>query len=139
MMTSTVLKWILFPMLVIGILAGCSGASFLPGGDPDFDGVWRGRLLFTIGEEICPRRANLRAEIINGRMVADVRWSDGTEGRFTGTIRDGSLLAVTINRGSKPFADEGSGQFSEREAEGRYKGPRCSGSWTLQKIRSTVG
>ncbi len=125
-------------LLSLLALAGCAGQSanplaFLSQGDPEFDGVWVGEIRFGVGSESCPRRAGLRAEIANGSIGGQIRW-DGRPGRFSGVIQDGVLKNAAFERGSRDFADV-TGAFTEREAEGEWRSPRCSGTWSMRKTR----
>ena len=121
--------------LLVG-LAGCDSAlNFLASGNPAFDGLWTGRMQFTLGQPDCPRTGAIRAEIRQGVVTATVRWSDG-RGDMDGIIDDDGLLQRSeISRKSFDFA-EAAGQFSDRNAEGSFKGRNCRGVWSLQKVRN---
>lgn len=125
----------LIGICAVTLLAGCSSAPVMPfGGDPTYDGVWRGRILFTLGESSCPRRGNLVVDINGGFMDGEVRWADGSDARFQAVIKDGVIDRGQVRRGGNEFAQV-SGSFAERVAEGRFDGKRCNGTWSLQKIR----
>lgn len=103
--------------------------------DSRFDGVWTGWVRFSIGEDECPRRASLRAEIKGGGLDAQVRWTNRPS-LFNGYIRDGELRRASFDRAGSSFA-EVEGTFSEREASGVWRSQVCRGTWKMQKIRNS--
>ena len=123
-------------LVMLFALSACSGGlNFLSSGNPEFDGLWTGRMQFTFGEAACPRRGTIRAEIRQGIVTATVRWPDG-RGDMDGTIdADGILQGSEVSRKSFDFA-ELTGQFEDRAAEGRFKGKNCRGVWSLQKVKN---
>jgi len=125
-----------FVLTLLGILTGCGSASNLfATGNPEFDGLWTGRMQFTFGQPSCPRTGALRAEIRKGVITATVRWSD-LRGDMDGVIDDGGAVQSSeITRNGFEFG-EAAGQFSGREAKGTFRGKDCRGVWTLQKVRN---
>ena len=123
-------------LTVLSFLAGCGSASNLfISGNPEFDGLWSGRMQFTFGQPSCPRTGALRAEIRKGVITATVRWPD-LRGEMDGRIDDGGAVQSSeITRNGFSFADA-AGHFSGRNAEGTFSGKKCRGVWTLQKVRN---
>ncbi len=123
-------------LTMLTLLAGCgSAANLFASGNPEFDGLWTGRLQFTFGEKSCSRTGALRAEIRQGVVTASVRWPD-IRGEMDGVIDDaGVLQASEILQNGFDFA-EATGQFSDRTAEGTFSGKGCRGVWKLQKVRN---
>ena len=126
----------LLVLTVMSVLAGCgSAANLFSSGNPEYDGLWTGRLQFTFGQPSCPRTGALRAEIRQGVMTASVRWPN-IRGEMDGVIDEaGVLQSSDILQNGFDFA-EATGQFSDRTAEGTFSGKKCRGVWTLQKVRN---
>jgi len=115
-------------------LANCGGATMFASGPDTYDGVWAGRMTFTLGVADCPRRAGVQTEIENGVIDGEARWGD-EDGTISGVIgEDGTLRAGSVKMGRYDTADL-AGSFDEREAAGTWKSRDCEGTWELRKVR----
>ena len=122
-------------LALLSVLSGCGAVGLLSTGNPEFDGLWTGRMQFTFGGSDCPRTGAIRAEIRQGVVTATLRWPDG-KGDMDGVIdADGVLQGSEIVRNRFDFA-EATGRFADRRAEGAFKGKKCRGVWSLQKVRN---
>ena len=122
------------------LLSGCIGGIgpiAFKGGSEEWDGYWAGRMTLSIGEDSCPRRSPLSAEISGGALDGAGVY-ENLDVRFVGSLDKAGVLQDGALKTSKSYYDlEMTGSFEGEKATGVWKNKRCKGKWEMRLIRKS--